>query len=81
MSLLCLIFVEIFGGNTEWVFQIVLISLGCFMFLNGFLEFILELWKPWVLDWPKGIVGNSGISSWMDYFGICFGSFLAFVWV
>jgi hypothetical protein len=26
MGLLCLIFVEIFGGNTEWVFQIVLIS-------------------------------------------------------
>jgi hypothetical protein len=30
-----LIFVEIFGGNTKWVFQIVLISLGCFMFLDG----------------------------------------------
>jgi hypothetical protein len=58
MGLLCLIFVEDFGGNTEWVFQIVLISLGCFMFLNGSLEFILELWKPWVLDWPNGHCGK-----------------------
>jgi hypothetical protein len=28
-----------------------------------------------------GIVGNSEISSWMDYFGIYFGYFLEFVWV
>jgi hypothetical protein len=32
--------------------------LGCFMFLNGSLEFILELWKPWVLDWPNGHCGK-----------------------